>query len=724
MTRRRCTPILLLIAAGALSLAAGSSPGGERARFESQTRAPHPVDLTDEEFVDLTDEELLAAIHASLAEPSADGREASDAWRDSDEVDGGPASVAAILVPDAKRLSFQAMLTDTNGDPLAGATVNLAFRIYDGTTNALLEGPINLNSVAMIAGLVDVQIPINGSSFNGRALELGVSANGGSQFTPRIPLTSVPYAMRVNRVSSDELDNGIELGDATAPGGMQIYGNTGAVTIEMSGVGGWLETEGKYSVVDAVAGDVYGSLAMTGTGGEFKLWDGFGNLGLKIYGNPLSGGSVAEFYQADGALGLGIIGDAINGSIFTMYNNAGASTLNLDSDNNSGYGSLAVRDGSRTIVYLAASDNKVSVRGDDGNERAKLSGPSYGLLELFDATGPADKTVELSATNSGGGLLKLWGNTGSTLGIQLPGALSNLGGSASFFNGNGSMRLALFGGDNNGAAKMSVYDASGTLTVNILGSELGADGAEIQLREADGTQTIVLDAQHDTGGAYVALYDEDGTSTIVLDGHDADEAAGLIRVRDGGLTRVFLDARDGAAGGGIIKLYDAAGNRTITIDSDYSGDGRIITEVLQITGGADLAERFDVASKEGAVKPGMVVSIDPAHPGRLAVANTPYDTAVAGIISGAGGVKPGMMMGQAGSVADGAYPVALSGRVYCLVDAAHGSIAPGDLLTTSSTPGHAMKASDYERSRAAVIGKAMTGLTDGRGLVLVLVQPQ
>ena len=66
--------------------------------------------------------------------------------------------------------------------------------------------------------------------------------------------------------------------------------------------------------------------------------------------------------------------------------------------------------------------------------------------------------------------------------------------------------------------RMSVYDASGTLTVNILGSELGADGAEVQLREADGTQTIVLDAQHDTGGAYVALYDENGTSAaIVLD---------------------------------------------------------------------------------------------------------------------------------------------------------------------------------------------------------------
>ena len=40
-----------------------------------------------------------------------------------------------------------------------------------------------------------------------------------------------------------------------------------------------------------------------------------------------------------------------------------------------------------------------------------------------------------------------------------------------------------------------------------------------------------------------------------------------------------------------------------------------------------------------------------------------YDRKVAGILSGAGGVKPGMLMAQKGSEADGADPVALTGRV-------------------------------------------------------------
>ena len=68
--------------------------------------------------------------------------------------------------------------------------------------------------------------------------------------------------------------------------------------------------------------------------------------------------------------------------------------------------------------------------------------------------------------------------------------------------------------------------------------------------------------------------------------------------------------------------------------------------------------------------------------------------------------------------------VALSGRVYVKADASAGSIVPGDLLTTSSTPGHAMKACDHARAQGAILGKAMTGLKEGQGLVLVLVTLQ
>ena len=62
--------------------------------------------------------------------------------------------------------------------------------------------------------------------------------------------------------------------------------------------------------------------------------------------------------------------------------------------------------------------------------------------------------------------------------------------------------------------------------------------------------------------------------------------------------------------------------------------------------------------------------------------------------------------------------------MYCQVDASFGAIKPGDLLTTSSTPGYAMKVRNHARAQGAILGKALTGLKSGKGLVLVLVTLQ
>ena len=51
-----------------------------------------------------------------------------------------------------------------------------------------------------------------------------------------------------------------------------------------------------------------------------------------------------------------------------------------------------------------------------------------------------------------------------------------------------------------------------------------------------------------------------------------------------------------------------------------------------------------------------------------------------------------------------------------------GAIEPGDLLTTSSTPGHAMRV-DFGPA-GAVIGKALEPLPDGTGTIRVLVAPR
>jgi hypothetical protein len=152
--------------------------------------------------------------------------------------------------------------------------------------------------------------------------------------------------------------------------------------------------------------------------------------------------------------------------------------------------------------------------------------------------------------------------------------------------------------------------------------------------------------------------------------------------------------------------------------------GTTTTGVLTIRGGADVAEPFAITGEDDVPK-GSVVVIDENRPGHLRQSTEEYDTRVAGIVSGANGINPGLSLSQPGvnDEADG-QQVSLSGRVYCLVDADAGPVRPGDLLTTSRTPGHAQKVTDHTRSQGAVLGKAMSALESGKGYVLVLVTLQ
>jgi hypothetical protein len=172
-------------------------------------------------------------------------------------------------------------------------------------------------------------------------------------------------------------------------------------------------------------------------------------------------------------------------------------------------------------------------------------------------------------------------------------------------------------------------------------------------------------------------------------------------------------------GQGGYFANDAGGNALVVV-------GRAVVHTLQIVGGSDLAEPFDVGHTGGVEPaPGSVVVIDPDHPGRLMLSDRPYDRRVAGIISGANGLAAGMVLeSESDPLASGAHPVAMTGRVWCWADASAGAIVPGDRLTTSEIPGHAMRADDWKAASGAVIGKAITGLASGRGLVLVLVNLQ
>ncbi len=272
-------------------------------------------------------------------------------------------------------------------------------------------------------------------------------------------------------------------------------------------------------------------------------------------------------------------------------------------------------------------------------------------------------------------------------------------------------------GDN--AAALFVGEGIGTSDATLISKNTSTSGGNACYFESNANQTTTILKQNGTGAML----------KLIGPGSDHDD----FRVYNDGTVEMFNDnhtrtirldpSENGTTTGSQITLYGADGSTTIEIDGDYNGKGRISTEELQITGGSDLSEYFSITDNNN-VKPGMLVSIDPEHPGKLKVTSRAYDKKVAGIVSGANNIKPGLIMRQKGTIADGSYLIALSGRVYCHADASRNPIEVGDLLTSSSTPGYAMKAIDSDKAKGAIIGKAMTPLRSGKGTVLVLVTLQ
>ena len=166
-------------------------------------------------------------------------------------------------------------------------------------------------------------------------------------------------------------------------------------------------------------------------------------------------------------------------------------------------------------------------------------------------------------------------------------------------------------------------------------------------------------------------------------------------------------------GGTRLMSLDSFGDLTLTRNASVC--------TLTIRGGCDVAEPFQMSTKE--IPKGAVVVIDDENAGQLKLSDRAYDSRVAGIVSGANGINSGLSLHQEG-VLEGGQNVALSGRVYVLADASNSPIKPGDLLTTSDTPGHAMKVTNQIKAQGAILGKAMSSLKEGKGMVLVLVTLQ
>lgn len=397
---------------------------------------------------------------------------------------------------------------------------------------------------------------------------------------------------------------------------------------------------------------------------------GQSNLGPGVHGQSVFSSGVANSGQSDG-----VLGDGKNGVHGVSLATTGAGVL-----------------GEHKVGGQGVLGTSVSGEGVVGIGRNGVHGQSA------------------SPTDSG-----VWGeNTGSGYGVAGSSTGSGYGVAGISAHGNGVIGLAAgvappAGVNNNGVIGVTNTATDSGVWGNNTGSGYGVAGSS-----TNGNGVIGLAAGAPTGG---------GTVNGVIGRTTSESASGVWGDNTGSGFGVTGSSTNGIGvlgqGGRLAGRFEG----TVEISGllHCAGNINLTSSTGDITlANQDCAEDFEMVGA-GQIDPGSVVVID--LEGAFKQSDRPYDKRVAGVVSGAGDCKPGIVLGRQQLQAN-TRPVALVGKVFCKADAGYSPIEVGDLLTTSPTPGHAMRVGDHVQAFGAVIGKALRSLGAGRELIPILVALQ
>lgn len=530
-------------------------------------------------------------------------------------------------------------------------------------------------------------------------------------------------------------------GESPSSAGRGIYGKATGLTGTNYGVHG-----------EGVSATGAGMFAFSTLGdGIFARSDGSGKAAMSAQTTNANGWAILARHTSPAGMHATIQGETssgINGAkgVYGLALNTAGATYGV-------FGETAGATG-QGVAGLALATTGVTY-GVHGQTNSTTNGAA-GVVGIADATfGQTYGVFGQSDSNTGYSVYGLHAGTGrGVFGSSASGTgvhASTAGGTALFAERTSNGNRGWIGSLSEG-----VYGESSSGT-GVLGKTVGGPSAVQGERTANGNRGSLGTP---TEGAYGEAAAGDGVAGISTDaiGH-----GGYFR-NDGGGAALFADGiakvrtLEIVDGGDLAEPFvvntdqpvqaESGSDSSIRAESGSDGpfragsgsDGPIRAEsgsdpILE-SHGATAPRSHEGERKEepsdgtpNPVQPGMVVVIDPRQPGALRLSHEPYDRKVAGIISGANGLSPGMLMkATPRTTAPGDHNVALTGRVWCWCDATTetgtGPIEPGDLLTTSRTVGHAMKVTPDINAHGAVIGKAMTPLPKGRGMVLVLVNLQ
>lgn len=353
--------------------------------------------------------------------------------------------------------------------------------------------------------------------------------------------------------------------------------------------------------------------------------------------------------------------------------------------------------------------------------RGETNGGGYGVFGqatgngtagFFQISNPASTSSTANVTTNGigsGVTIQLSNASNGARGVDVlqagvgPGVFSNSAGGTGVWGITGSISAAGVIGDNAFGEAVVGRGGSGCHpTCNGIGAVVGRH---------DGDGGYGVRGFHTKAG--IGVLGQAGISggTAVAGRFENVNAANAsdVLVSAGNGTGIGLVVTNSNPGTPDLAVFRKGGN-VARIDSTGKGFFNGGTQ----TGGADVAELIPHVGRMPV--PGDVVMIDVDNPMHYRVADEANSAAVAGVIT----TKPGVLMNAGVEDVGEAPALALVGRVPVKVTDEAGSIRAGDLLVSSSTPGHAMKA-PAQPAAGTIVGKALQAHVQGAGKVEMLV---
>lgn len=682
-------------------------------------------------------------------------------------------SMAGTWAQVSKNINYSGTLYDNNGQPIVDGDQSLTFNLYKvsaGGTPIWTETQTVTTVGGDFSALLGSVTPFPDTVDFSTDYWLGLTLNAGTEYAPRIKFTPSPYSIKSSGLVlpfAQSTSKGIAGGATfdlryTGVDSVQTMyiesnnnGQANALQVVSKGNGGGgsfvvENSEATYAPVyakmmgkgSAVVGDNYGtdgraatfiirdannartgllmSTAGTGNAGWFQSTNTANNkatLGAYTKGTSHAGmflsdnanSDFATLYTESKGTGPGIFsrnyGTGVGGS-FTVENEASEANALYASTN--GTGSVISAETATGWAVIQASSN-----GSGSAIDASNNGTADGFAGLFANTnaGNAHPAIQASTVGTGPGLRVFQdaNSAGSGIDINMLNANSNAIGLSVGQDGLGD------------AASFTISNASNTATALYAESKGTGPAANFKINNTASP-----------GAAILAETNGDANSVGIVALNSGQGYAGKFEIWNASSTGNALKASTDGTGtslevnhlgtSGEIAVFQSDGVNVARIDKagvGYFNGGTV-------SSGADLAEAFDVEGLRASYEPGDVLVISETSDRSVEKSNTANSTRVVGVYA----TKPGVLLTEKDIDTDLSemVPMGVVGVIPTKVSGENGPIKRGDLLVTSSTPGHAMKAQPIEINghtfypSGIILGKALENFDgSGTGLIKVMV---